>query len=378
MKIAIGIPAYKAQKTIEECLASINIQTMRDDINVIIANDNPGVDDYSYLKDKFNRLHITLTETDKNGGPGIARNKAIQVSNDDYIMFMDADDILYTPYAVEQLYNGVRAQPNIVQCQGIFVQEGTVNGVHKLIPQNNPNHPWSFGRLTNLKLLKEAGIDFGLLPNMEDGRFQWCINLFIEGTQFKRNFINDIVYVWKEGSDHSITRGGVDINGGIPVYNYSMCQIGASIAAKQAVEFALNKNPFNGSIQRFLVEQMIGHYFTYYECKEKCPKFAEQNWWLSKWFYHNCYEKYCLNISDDLLDKFYMQMLSVKGSSLSKFPELTFTQWFNKIKTEDFVFEELKEIRDKLPKEILDVERKSGSLTKEARDNALCIFDVDK
>ena len=55
-----------------------------------------------------------------------------------------------------------------------------------------------------------------------------------------------------------------------------------------------------------------------------------------------------------------------------------FTQWFNKIKTEDFVFEELKEIRDKLPKEILDVERKSGSLTAEARDNALCIFDVDK
>ena len=378
MKIAIGIPAYKAQKTIEECLASINIQTMRDDINVIIANDNPGVDDYSYLKDKFNKLHITLTETDKNGGPGIARNKAIQVSNDDYIMFMDADDILYMPYAVEQLYNGVRAQPNIVQCQGIFVQECTVNGVHKLAPQNNPNHPWSFGRLTNLKLLKEAGIDFGLLPNMEDGRFQWCINLFIEGTPFKRNFINDIVYVWKECSDHSITRSGVDINDGIPVYNYSMCQIGASIAAKQAVEFALNKNPFNGSIQRFLVEQMIGHYFTYYECKEKCPKFAEQNWWLSKWFYHNCYEKYCLNISDDLLDKFYMQMLSVKGKDLSKFPELTFTQWFNKIKTEDFVFEELKEIRDKLPKEILDVERKSGSLTAEARDNALCIFDVDK
>ena len=123
---------------------------------------------------------------------------------------------------------------------------------------------------------------------------------------------------------------------------------------------------------------MIGHYFTYYECKEKCPKFAEQNWWLSKWFYHNCYEKYCLNIGDDLLDKFYMQMLSVKGKSLSKFPELTFTQWFNKIKTEEFVFEELKDIRDKLPKEILDVERKSGSLTKEARDNALCIFDVDK
>lgn len=378
MKIAIGIPAYKAQNTIEECLSSINIQSMRDDINVIISNDNPGVDDYSYLKKIFPKLHITLTETDKNGGPGIARNKAIEVAKDDYIMFMDADDILYSPYAVEQLYRGVTAAPNIVQSQGIFLQTSKVNGVTNLIPQQNPNHPWSFGRLTNLNFLKSNKIDFGLLPNMEDGRFQWCINLVIEGTQLKRNLLKDVVYVWKEGSEHSITRSGTDINDGIPVYNYSMCQIGASIAAKQAVEFALSKNPFNGSIQKFLLEQMIGHYFTYYECKERCPKFAEQNWWLSKWFYHNCYAKYCQNINEELIDRFYMQMLSVKGRELQKFPDFTFSQWFEKIKTEEFVFEELAEIRNRLPQEILDVERKSGSLTAEARDNALRIFDVDK
>lgn len=378
MKIAIGIPAYKAQNTIEECLSSINIQSMRDDINVIISNDNPGVDDYSYLKKMFPRLHITLTETDKNGGPGIARNKAIEVAKDDYIMFMDADDILYSPYAVEQLYRGVTAAPNIVQSQGIFLQTAKVNGVTNLIPQQNPNHPWSFGRLTNLNFLKSNKIDFGLLPNMEDGRFQWCINLVIEGTQLKRNLLKDVVYVWKEGSEHSITRSGTDINDGIPVYNYSMCQIGASIAAKQAVEFALSKNPFNGSIQKFLLEQMIGHYFTYYECKERCPKFAEQNWWLSKWFYHNCYAKYCQNINDELIDRFYMQMLSAKGRDLQKFPDLTFSQWFERIKAEEFVFEELAEIRSRLPQEILDVERKSGSLTAEARDDALRIFDVDK
>lgn len=378
MKVAIGIPAYKAQNTIEECLSSINIQSMRDDINVIISNDNPGVDDYSYLKKLFPKLHITLTETDKNGGPGIARNKAIEVAKDDYIMFMDADDILYSPYAVEQLYRGVTAAPNIVQSQGIFLQTSKVNGVTNLIPQQNPNHPWSFGRLTNLSFLKSNKIDFGLLPNMEDGRFQWCINLVIEGTQLKRNLLKDVVYVWKEGSEHSITRSGTDINDGIPVYNYSMCQIGASIAAKQAVEFALSKNPFNGSIQKFLLEQMIGHYFTYYECKEKCPKFAEQNWWLSKWFYHNCYAKYCQNLNDELIDRFYMQMLSARGRDLQKFPDLTFSQWFEKIRTEEFVFEELAEIRSRLPQEILDVERKSGSLTAEARDDALRIFDVDK
>ena len=73
-----------------------------------------------------------------------------------------------------------------------------------------------------------------------------------------------------------------------------------------------------------------------------------------------------------------MQMLSAKGRELQKFPDLTFSQWFEKIKTEEFVFEELAEIRSRLPQEILDVERKSGSLTAEARDDALRIFDVDK
>ena len=376
MKIAIGIPAYKAQSTIEECLSSINIQSMRQEINVIIANDNPG-DDYTYLSDKFPKLHITYAHTEHNGGPGIARNKCIEVSNDNYIMFMDADDCLYSPYAVETLYRGI-TNPTVIQSQGIFVQECTNNNQHILMPQRNPNHPWSFGRLTNLAFLKQMGIDFGKLPNMEDGRFQWCINLVIEGTQWKRNILNEIVYTWKEGSEHSITRGGTDINGGIPVYNYSMCQIGASIAAKQAVELALAKNPFNGSIQRFLLEQMIGHYFTYYECLEKCPKFAEQNWWLSKWFYHNAYSKYTSNISKEVVDKYYMQMLSQKANTLNKFPELTYNQWIERIATEEYKFEELADIRNRLPKEILDVERKSGSLTAEARDNALRIFDVDK
>ena len=72
-----------------------------------------------------------------------------------------------------------------------------------------------------------------------------------------------------------------------------------------------------------------------------------------------------------------MKMLSVKGNTLKHFPELTFKQWFDKIKKDDFIFEELQNIRNRLPQEILDVERKSGSLTQEARDNALAIFDVD-
>ena len=366
MKVAIGIPAYKAQSTIEECISSINIQTMRSDINVIISNDNPG-DDYSYLKDKFPKVHFTFVDCEKNGGPGVARNRALEACKDDYIAFIDADDVFYNPYAIETLYNAVR-QPNVVQSQGIFVQPVNTPEGMKLYPHVEPNYPWCFARLTNVQFLHQYGINFGTIRQMEDGRFQHCIRLLIEGTALRINYVKEIIYLWKEGSDHSITRSGTDVNDGIPVYNYGMCQLGAAIAFKQAIEFASSKNPFNGNISKFAAEQMVNQYFTYFECVEKCKKFADQNWWVSKWFYHECYSKYCQNISVDILESIYMQMLSVKGREFKKFPELTFKQWFDKISSEEFVFDELLEIHNKLPKEIIEVEKQTGQLPENILD----------
>lgn len=378
MKIAIGIPAYKAQKTIEECLSSINIQSFRDNVDVIISNDNPG-DDYSYLKKMFPKLHFTLLPCESNAGPGVARNRAIEAAiqnQDDYIMFMDADDILYHPYVVENMHKSIKQNPNYIQCQAIFLQTfRDQQGNTGLAPQQNINHPWSFARLTSVPFLKENNIRFGTQPNMEDGEFNWKIHLLIDGSQLQVCYIKDYAYVWKEGSEHSITRTGTEINNGIPIYNFGMCQIGASMAAKSAAEFALSKNPFNGNIQKFITEQMINHYFTYYESIEKCPKFSEQLWWLSKWFYHNCYVKFCQNIPQEVLDKFYMGTLASKGRELSKFPELTFRQWFDKISTEEFSMEQLVEIRSKLPPEVIEAERKSGSLTLEAKEDPLKIFN---
>ena len=50
--MTVGIPAYKAQKHIADCLASIQIQTIRDQVEVIIATDYPK-DDYSAIVKRF-------------------------------------------------------------------------------------------------------------------------------------------------------------------------------------------------------------------------------------------------------------------------------------------------------------------------------------
>ena len=368
-KIAIGIPAYKAFSTIEDTLSSINIQSFRDNIIVYICNDNPG-DDYTYLSELYKKLDIKYLHNEKNGGPGVARNKCLEAAIADEafaITFIDADDIFAGPFAIENLINAFKQKPNTIQVQSIFAQPVLINGETKLYPRTDLGHPWVFGRMTLIRFLKDTGINFGTLRAMEDGRFQHCLRLLIEGTNLNIVQTNDISYIWKEGSEHSITRSGADINDGIPVYNYGTCQLGAAACFKQAIEFAASKNPFNGNIVKFATEQMVDKYFTYYECVEKCPKFAEQNWWLSKWFYNNCFKKYCPNVSDEVLESLMMKMLP-KLSQFKKMPELTFNQWFEKISTEEFKEEELIEIRRRLPEAILNVEKKTGQLPENPLD----------
>lgn len=368
MKVCIGIPAYKAQNTIEECLSSINIQTMRDDINVVISNDNPE-DDYSYLTKQFPKLHISFINAEKNGGPGVARSLVIKSCKDDWIAFMDADDVLYNPFAIENMYKAT-FQPNVIQVQSIFVQPVDTPQGKKLYPHTEVTHPWSFARLTNVKFLQQNEIDFGNLRAMEDGYMEWCIRLAIEGSQFRIVTTNDIAYVWKEGSEHSITRTGVVK--GIPQYNFDLCQIGATVAAKRAIDYARKRNPFNGNITRFTVEQMISHYFTYVECLGKRAEFAEQNLWVSKYFYNECYKQIENQISEEILKQFYTSMNAVKAKDLvGIIPEITFFDWFDKIKKSEYRGkEELIEIRNKLSKEIIDNDVKTGVLSE-----SLDIFD---
>jgi glycosyltransferase involved in cell wall biosynthesis len=72
--ITVGIPAFKATEHICDCLSSIQIQTIRDEVAVIIAKDNPS-DNYDFVKKRFPQLDITILECKENTGPGLARQR---------------------------------------------------------------------------------------------------------------------------------------------------------------------------------------------------------------------------------------------------------------------------------------------------------------
>ena len=364
-KITIGIPAYKAQDHICDCLASIQIQSKREDISVIIGSDNPE-DDYEFVKERFPDLDITILSCEENGGPGVARQRCLSACKTEWITFIDADDVFFTPFAIEMLMNGI--QPNVIEVQAPFLQEIDNKGnmqIPRMMPRNDVGHPWVFGRLYNVAFLKQNEIKFSELRAMEDGEFNWKIRMTIEGTPLLINILNEPVYLWRIGSEHSITRLGSDSEDGIPQYNFDLCQIGATIASIRAAKFCQKKNPFNGGVDRFVTEMMIGHYFTYVECLDKKPIFAEQNMFNAKRFYQECFKNIESRIDKKILKDIYTRQRSEHGQDLlGIIPEITFFDFMEQIKTEDYGGEdELKEIRAKLPQEIIDNDLKTGVAT---------------
>ena len=91
IKISLIIPVYNGKKYIEECLASIVSQTLKD-IEIICVNDGSTDNSLSILKEcskKDARIKIIDKE---NEGQGYARKVGLDSAIGKYIMFCDQDD----------------------------------------------------------------------------------------------------------------------------------------------------------------------------------------------------------------------------------------------------------------------------------------------
>lgn len=108
--IDIGIPCYNAPNTLKRTLYSVAMQTLASKCNVYILDDcstnmNEIYEDILVeFKNSFNKLKILHTE--KNSGPGSARNLLLTTEECDseYIKFIDADDTLNNTFSLEVMY----------------------------------------------------------------------------------------------------------------------------------------------------------------------------------------------------------------------------------------------------------------------------------
>lgn len=99
--VSVVVPAYNCREFLKECLNSLRYQSFSN-IEIIVVDD--GSDDGSdIIAQKFANTDSRFTLIRQpNSGVGAARNRGLEAASGQWIVFVDADDVLL-PHAIRQM-----------------------------------------------------------------------------------------------------------------------------------------------------------------------------------------------------------------------------------------------------------------------------------
>ena len=197
--VELGIPVYQARETLPSALDSLVSQTYK---RFIVCLSIDGDDtDYTDIINEYRRrgLRIRVINGKTNGGAGMARQRVLDTTQCDYIMFLDADDILM-PRAVETLYINAKAADYDI-LQGSFIRESQTSKDVMMASTDNVI-TWFHGKIYKTKFLSEKNIRFlkGLRID-EDAYF----NAVAWNSTENKGIAGEVVYLWRDNKS-SITR----------------------------------------------------------------------------------------------------------------------------------------------------------------------------
>ncbi|MCI8483244.1 MAG: glycosyltransferase [Lachnospiraceae bacterium] len=134
-RISIVIPAYNAEKYIENCIESLVRQSYQN-MEIIIVNDGSAdrtEEKVEEIQSKYSGLCLQYLKLNENKGQSNARNEGMKIATGTYLMFLDADDT-FDPEMLSIMHDAVSSSPEIdlavcgfYRCRNGIVSE---TGVH--------------------------------------------------------------------------------------------------------------------------------------------------------------------------------------------------------------------------------------------------------
>jgi len=97
MKISVIVPVYNAEKFLNNCIESVVHQSYTN-WELLLIDDGSSDSSAEIMKAACKNDARIKEFHQKNAGPGIARNKGIEIATGDYIVFLDADDYIDSEY----------------------------------------------------------------------------------------------------------------------------------------------------------------------------------------------------------------------------------------------------------------------------------------
>lgn len=107
-KISIIIPVYNTREYLEDCLNSVLKQNLNN-LEVIIINDASTDGSLKICEDYSKSYGFILISNEENLGLARTRNKGLDISSGEYVIFLDSDDIL-PPNSISTLYEAIKKE----------------------------------------------------------------------------------------------------------------------------------------------------------------------------------------------------------------------------------------------------------------------------
>ncbi|KUG28817.1 hypothetical protein ASZ90_001303 [hydrocarbon metagenome] len=128
-KISVVVPAYNVEPYIAACLRSVQEQTLKD-IEILVVDDC-SLDTTLQVVEAMASLdpRIKPLRMESNSGQGFARNLALDKARGEYVWFIDSDDFIPSPDALERLYEAaVRTGADMTRGRKLWEQHETLEG----------------------------------------------------------------------------------------------------------------------------------------------------------------------------------------------------------------------------------------------------------
>lgn len=310
-EVDIIIPVYKAHDTLFNCLASIAVQSAAPKIQVTLVNDQCPEGDYQEIIDVFKgRLDIQELFMETNSGPGDARQYGIEHTNSPFIFFVDADDMLMGPRAIEWMYTELATNEDAWLIMGHAVEEMADGG---WVPLPMPNSIWIFGKGYRRSIIEKYGVHFkpGSRSN-EDVGFNVMLTLLSSAHDEAVRALNKTVYLWRY-KESSITR--VDDS----LYTYMDGPVGWVDNLIYAYQTVLNMDDDVEISVEQLHNMLTGwcaeSWVMYNNIYRWHPELCERNWQVFKRLYNETIRPHVDNITKEEWDA-GLQSVSDQGMNV--------------------------------------------------------------
>lgn len=193
-ELSIIIPSYNSETTIKECIESVLGQKTNVEYEIIVINDG-STDKTQEIVETIQNEKVVLINQDNKGFSG-ARNRGIDESLGEYIMFLDSDDMLVGNCIESMMSQIIEQKSDIIQGSFYSFDDGHK---HKCILKKqiieddnkvfNPGYPWA-------KIYKRELFDRIRFPL--DVWFEDTIVCMLLYRLCKKMVVTDeVVYAWR-------------------------------------------------------------------------------------------------------------------------------------------------------------------------------------